>query len=205
MWIAVYGGAGTIGSRIVAEAIDRDHQVTVITRTGTADLPAGARARKGDAADADDVAKVASEHDVIVSAIGPSRSGARVEVFLTALRRLAENVGSHRLIVVGGSGLLYVAPGLRLLDTAGFPPAYRHEALAQLAALEQLRDGGGFVDWVYVSPAPVTTPGQRTGQYKIGSDMVLNNHISAEDYAVAILDEIERPRHRREQFAVSAS
>lgn len=204
MRIAVYGGAGTIGTRIVREALDRDHQVTVVGRSKPKDVPAGATAREGDAADGDDVAKVSSEHDVIVSAIGPSRTGARVEVFLTALRRLAENVGSHRLVVVGGSGLLYVAPGLRLLDTADFPAAYRHEALAQLAALEQLKDGGGFVDWVYVSPAPITTPGKRTGRYRLGSDMVLDDHISAEDYAVAVLDEIERPRHRREQFAVSA-
>jgi putative NADH-flavin reductase len=204
MRIAVYGGAGTIGSRIVAEALERDHQVTAIGRTRAAEVPKGAKARVGDAADGDDVAKVSSEHDVVVSAIGPSRSGARVEVFLKALRRLAENVGTHRLIVVGGSGLLYVAPGLRLLDTATFPPAYRHEALAQLAALEQLKDGGGFVDWVYVSPAPITAPGRRTGHYSLGSNMVLKDSISAEDYAVAILDEIERPRHRREQFAVSS-
>jgi putative NADH-flavin reductase len=204
MRIAVYGGAGTIGSRIVAEALDRDHEVTVITRSKAVGVPHGATARVGDAADGGDVAKLASEHDVIVSAIGPSRSGVRAEVFLNALRRLAENVGTHRLIVVGGSGLLYVAPGLRLLDTAGFPAAHRHEALAQLAALEQLKNGGGFVDWVYVSPAPKTRPGQRTGRYRIGSDMLLNDHISAEDFAVAILDEIERPRHRREHFAVSS-
>lgn len=204
MRIAVYGGAGTIGTRIVREALDRDHEVTVIGRRKPVDIPPGATARAGDAADGDDVAKVSSENDVIVSAIGPSRTGTRVEVFLTALRRLGENVGTHRLVVVGGSGLLYVAPGLRLLDKPDFPPAYRHEAQAQLAALEQLKDGGGFVDWVYVSPAPITMPGPRTGRYRVGSDMVLGNHISAEDYAVAILDEIERPRHRREQFTVSA-
>jgi len=204
MRIAVYGGAGTIGSRIVAEALDREHQVTVITRGTAPDVPLGAWARRGDAADGDDVAKVASEHDVVVCAIGPSRTGVRAEVFLMAVRRLAENVGTHRLVVVGGSGLLLVAPGLRLLDTATFPQQYRHEATAQLAALEQLKDGGGFVDWVYVSPAPVTTPGQRTGHYRIGGDTLLGDFISIEDYAVAILDEIERPRHRREQFTGSS-
>jgi putative NADH-flavin reductase len=203
MRIAVYGGAGMLGSRIVREALDRDHKVTVIGRSRPEVSP-GPVARTGDAADGDDVAKVSSEHDVIVSAIGPSRTGARVEVFLNALNTLSRNVGTHRLIVVGGSGLLYVAPGLRLLDTADFPPAYRHEALAQLAALEQLKDGGGFVDWVYISPAPITLPGHRTGHYRVGSDMLLGNHISAEDYAVAVLDEIERPQHRREQFAVSS-
>ncbi len=82
MRIAVYGGAGAIGSRIVAEALDRDHQVTVITRTKATNVPRGAKTRVGDAADANDVAKVSAEHEVIVSAIGPSRIGVRVEVFL---------------------------------------------------------------------------------------------------------------------------
>lgn len=203
MRIAVYGGSGAIGSRVVVEALRRDHVVTVVTRHPTA-VPAGAVARIGDAADGDDVAKVAAEYDVVVSAIGPSRTGERVERFLNALRSLADNVGTRRLIVVGGSGSLYVAPGLRLLDTSGFPPAMRYEALAQLAALEQLKNGGGFVDWVYVSPAPMTTPGQRTGTYRSGSDSVLGDYISVEDLAVAVVDEIERPRHRRQRFTVSA-
>ncbi len=203
MRIAVYGGAGMIGSRIVAEGLARDHAMTVVTRSPAVGLPAGAVARVGNAADGDDVAKVASEYDVVVSAIGPSRTGARVELFLDALSSLVDNVGTRRLIVVGGAGSLQVAPGLRLVDTPEFPPEHRHEALAQLAALELLRRGGGFVDWVYVSPAPITTPGRRTGTYRVGSDSVLGDFISAEDYAVAVLDEIERPRHRRERFAVS--
>lgn len=204
MRIAVYGGAGVIGSRIVAEALGRDHGVTVISRTAGISPPEGADARVGDAADGDDAAKVASEHDVVISAIGPSRTGVRPEVFLEALRTLAQNVGTHRLVVVGGAGSLYVAPGLRLVDTGGFPRYLRAEALAQLAALDQLQGGGGFVDWVYVSPAPLMTPGLRTGRYRVGSDMVISDFISAEDYAVAILDEIERPKHRREQFAVAS-
>lgn len=204
MRIAVYGGGGMVGSRIVAEALFRDHQVSVITRRGLPDVPPGVVSRTGDAADADDVAKVSSEHDVIVSAIGPSRVGERVEVFLGALRTLAQNVGSHRLVVIGGAGSLFVAPGLRLLDTSGFPLQNLHEARAQLAALEQLKHGGGFTDWVYVSPAPITTPGQRTGSYRLGSDMVLGDFVSAEDLAVAVLDEVDRPAHRREQFAVSS-
>lgn len=203
MRIAVYGGAGELGSRIVAEALDRDHLVTVVTRHSSA-TPAGAVARIGDAADADDVAKVAAEYDVVVSAIGPSRTGERVERFLSALRTLAENVGTRRLVVVGGAGSLLVAPGLRVMDAPGFPPAFRHEALAQLAALEQLKTGGGFVDWVYVSPAPLTTPGQRTGTYRSGADSRLGDYISAEDFAVAVVDEIEQPRHRRQRFTVSA-
>ncbi len=203
MRLAVYGGAGQVGSRITAEALARDHRVTVVTRHPAANVPGGAVARIGDAGDAGDVAKLAAEHQVVVSAIGPSRGGVRPELFLGALRTLAENVGTHRLVVVGGAGSLYVAPGLRLIDTVDFPPEFHAEAGVQLAALEQLKHGGGFVDWVYVSPAPYTAPGERTGEYRLGSDMVVGERISMEDYAVAVLDEIERPKHRREQFTVS--
>lgn len=205
MRIAVYGGAGMIGSRIVAEAVSRRHQVTVLTRAGRVDeLPAGAVAQPGDAGDGDDVARIASGHDVVVSAIGPSRTGDRAEIYLEALRTLAANVGTRRLVVVGGAGSLYVAPGLRLLDAPGIPAEYLHEARAGLAALRQFKKGGGFVDWVFVSPAPEVGPGERTGLYRVGSDMVMGQWVSAEDFAVAILDEIEKPAHRREQFCVSS-
>lgn len=203
MRIAVYGGSGTFGSRIVWEALSRDHEVTVVTRTAPQAPAPGAVCRLGTAADADDVAKVASEHDVVVSAIGPSRVGGRVDSFLSALRTLAANVATRRLVVVGGAGSLTIAPGLRLMDSPTFPRSQRHEALAQLAALEQLLRGGGFVDWVYISPAPVTIPGRRTGTYRVGSDAVLGDFLSVEDYAVAVVDEIERPRYRRQRFAVA--
>jgi uncharacterized protein len=201
--IALYGASGMVGSRIAAEALARDHAVTAISRSGSTDVPVGSTPRKGDAADADDVARVASEHDVVVSAIGPSRTGGRHEVFLRALATLGENVGSRRLIVVGGSGGLYVAPGLRLLDTPGFPESSKPEAITQAAALELLKDTGALLDWVYVSPAPFIGPGERRGTYRRGVDMVLGDQISAEDFAVAIVDEVEQPKHHRSRFCVS--
>jgi len=203
MRVALYGGTGMIGSRIAKEALSRDHQVTTISRTPSNDVPIGARARTGDAADADDVARVAAEHDVVVSAIGPSRTGARPQIFLHALACLAENVGTRRLVVVGGSGSLEVAPGLRLLDRPGYPAASRPEALTQAAALELLKDTGAIVDWVYVSPAPLIQPGGRTGRYRIGIDVPVGDSISAEDFAVAIVDEIEVPRFHRIRFNVA--
>ncbi len=203
MKIALYGASGMMGSRIAAEAVARDHAVTAITRSGSVDVPAGAKPRKGDAADGDDVARIASEHDVVVSAISPSRTGGRHEVFLQTLSILAKNVGTRRLLVVGGSGSLYAAPGLRLLDTPTYPPAARAEAVTQLAALELLKDTGALLDWVYVSPAPFTAPGERRGTYRRGGDTVLGEQISAEDFAVAILDEIEHPRYHRARFCVA--
>ncbi len=203
MKIALYGASGMLGSRIAAEALARDHDVTAITRSGSTDVPVGATPRTGDAADGDDVARIASEHDLVISAIGPSRTGVRHEVFLHALATLGENVGSRRLIVVGGSGSLYAAPGLRLLDTPTYPAAARAEALTQLAALELLKDTGALLDWVYVSPAPFTAPGERRGTYRRGGDTVLGEQISAEDFAVAVLDEVEHPRYHRSRFCVA--
>lgn len=203
MRIALYGGTGMIGSRIALEALSRDHHVTTISRNLSSDVPIGAQARTGNAGDADDVARVAAEHDVVVSAIGPSRTGARPQIFLHALACLAENVGTRRLVVVGHAGSLEVAPGLRLLDSPGFPAAYLAEALTHTAALELLKDTGAIVDWVYVSPAPGIGPGERTGIYRMGIDMPVGDWITAEDYAVAIVDEIEVARFHRVRFNVA--
>lgn len=124
-------------------------------------------------------------------------------VFLDAISVLAENVGSRRLVIVGGAGSLQVAPGLRLMDLARFPSAYRPEAVTQAAALELLRDTGALADWVYVSPAPAIGPGERLGRYRIGRESPIGDFISAEDFAVAIVDEIETPRFRRTRFNVA--
>ena len=203
MKIALYGGSGMVGSRIADEAVARDHRVTLITRSGTGDVPPGCVLRRGDAGDGDDVARVAAEHDVVISAIAPSRTGGRHKVFLEVVATLAENVGSRRLVVVGSAGSLEVAPGLRLVDAPGFPPAARAEALTHAAALDLLRDSGALLDWVYISPAPFLAPGERTGRYRTGLDTIFGDQVSAEDFAVAVLDEIEQPRHRRDRFAVA--
>ena len=197
MRIAVYGGPGRVGSRIVAEALARDHRVTAISRTLSGDIPDHARPRVGDAADGDDVAKVASEHDVVVSAIGPSRTGGRPRTFVQAIETLCVNVGTRRLVVVGHGGGLEVAPGLRLLDTAAYPADLRPEALVHLDVLEALRDAGGLVDWLYFAPAPSMTDGPRTGRYRLGLDTAIGDEISRDDYALAVADELETPHHRR--------
>jgi putative NADH-flavin reductase len=201
MKVALYGATGTIGFRIAAEALARGHDVTALSRTPAA-VPPGATARAGDAGDADDVARIAAEHDVVVSAIGPSRTGERHQVFLHALSVLAENIGTRRLVVVGGSGSLQVAPGLRLMDTPGFPSRHLAEAVTQAAALQLLKDTGALLNWVYISPAPTIEPGQRTGTYRVGLEIPVGDWITTEDFAVAVVDEIEVPRFRRIRFNV---
>jgi hypothetical protein len=201
--IALYGASGMLGSRIAAEAIARDHAVTGINRSGSSDVPAGCNLRKGDAGDADDVARIAAEHDVVVSAIAPSRAGGRPEAYLQTMAILGENVGRRRLIVIGHAGSLFVAPDLRLMDSPGIPEEAKPEARTQLATLELLKDTGALLDWVYISPAPFIAPGERRGTYRRGVDMVLGDQISAEDFAIAVLDEVERPKHHRSRFTVA--
>jgi putative NADH-flavin reductase len=203
MKIALYGATGVLGSRIAAEAVSRGHVVTALSRTKGAVVPEGARARTGDAGDADDVARIAAENDVVVSAIGPSRTGERHQMFLHALSVLAENVGTRRLVVLGGAGSLQVAPGLRLMDTPGFPSRSLPEAVTQAAALELLKDTGALANWVYISPAPAIGPGQRTGLYRVGLETPVGDWISAEDFAVAVVDEIEVPRFHRTRINVA--
>ncbi len=200
--IAVYGATGMIGSRVVAEALSRGHEVIGITRSG-GPLPAEVQAVKGDAGDTGLTARIAGEVDVVVSAIGPSRTGGDRREYLAHLRNLAETLGSARLIVVGGAGSLLV-DGKLLLDHPEFPEIYRAEALIGAEALEYVRGLGEGVDWTFFSPAPVIHPGERTGVYVSGTDSPVGDSISAEDYAVALIDEIERPAHRRGRFTAAS-
>lgn len=191
-----------IGSRVVAEALARGHEVTGITRS-VGDLPAGVRAVQGEAGDAALAKRIAGENDVVVSAIGPSRTGGDRREYLAQIRALAEGLGDARLVVVGGAGSLLV-DGKRLVDDPGFPEIYRAEALIVAEALDYLRGLGDVSDWTFLSPAPVIQPGERTGSYKVAADSPAGESISAEDYAVALLDEIERPAHRRRRFTVAS-
>jgi uncharacterized protein len=201
MKIAIYGASGMIGSRVAAEALARGHEVTGITRSGGA-LPAGAHAVSGSAGDADLAKRIAAEADGVVAAIGPSRTGGDRREYLAQLHTLVETLGGARLIAVGGAGSLLVGGG-RLVDQPGFPEIYRAESLIGAEALEYLRGLGDGTDWTYFSPAPVIQPGERTGAYRSAGDSPAGDSISAEDYAVALVDEIERPAHRRERFTAA--
>ena len=202
MRIAVYGATGMIGSQIVAEALARGHEVTGVTRSG-GELQAGVVAVAGDAGDTGLTKRIASEADVVVSAIGPSRTGGDRREFLAQLRNLAESLGSARLLVVGGAGSLLV-DGQRLVDHADFPEIYRAESLIGAESLDYLRGLGDDVDWTYLSPAPLIQPGERTGGYRVALDSPAGESISAADYAIAMLDEIDRPAHRRQRFTVAS-
>lgn len=191
MKILLIGATGMIGSRIAAEARRRGHEVTGVTRSG-----AEGTAR----AEASDAAAVAG-HDAAVLSVPPPRDGSETTGPLLAITRGVldglREAGVRRLIVVGGAGSLEVAPGVRLVDTPEFPEIYKNEALAAAEQLGVIRAEAGDLDWTFISPAAVIQPGERTGVFRLGGDQLLtdgegNSTISAEDYAVALVDELEK-------------
>lgn len=203
MKIAVYGATGQVGSKVVAEAVRRGHDVTAVTRQ-EAPAPPGATAVVGNAADVDAVREVAAAHDVVVSAVGPSRiPGDDPEAFVDVVRGLTTAVGSTRLVVVGGAGSLLAPSGAMLIDTPDFPDEFKAEARAQVHALDVLRDTGPDLDWTYVSPAPIVDDGDRTGAYVSGLDEPAGLRLTFADWAVALLDEIDKPAHQRQRFTVA--
>lgn len=196
MKIAVYGATGAIGSAVVEEAKARGHEVTGISRRGSDGQLAG------DALDADFATEVAEKHDVIVSAIGPSRVSDDGTRFVDSIANLVDTLGNRRLVVVGGAGSLQV-DGVRLVDSPHFPDVYKAEALKGAATLALLREATADVDWTYLSPAPVIAPGERTGSYNVELETPAGEQISIADYAIALVDEIDNPQHVRERFTVA--
>lgn len=200
MHVAVIGASGRVGSRIVRELVDRGHTVTGICRhpENVAKL-AGVTARRGDVLDRDGLADLVRGHDAVVSSVMCLQSDPGI--LLDAMRAS----GVKRYLVVGGAGSLEVAPGLRLIDSPEFPPDYKPEAGAGAAFYDLLLTVDDL-DWTFVSPSYVFVPGERTGQFRLGTHELLMKDgvstISFEDYAIALVDEIERPRHVKGRFTV---
>jgi putative NADH-flavin reductase len=189
-----------VGSRIVRESLRRGHEVTAISRTGAG--VRGATARSADLADADTFADVARNHDAVVLATVPSRTGGDHGEWLSAMKSAFNNAGATRLLVVGGAGSLEVG-GVRLCDAPNFPEPYRPEARTMAAAFDAVRAAPETLDWTMLSPAPALVPGERTGRYVTAVDTPAGAAISVEDFAVAMLDEIESPSHRRARFTAA--
>jgi len=202
MRIALIGATGFIGSRLLAELVRRGHRVTAIARN-PAKVPAGpgVSAKAADIHEEEGLAAALAGHDAVISSVHFSASDPLK--LLSAVKRS----GAARYLVVGGAGSLEVAPGLKLYDTDDFPAQYRDEAKRGGAYLERL-EGEGELDWTFLSPAALIEPGERTGRFRLGRDQLLldgagQSRISAEDYAVAMIDELERPAHRRQRFTVA--
>ncbi|MFK0159817.1 NAD(P)-dependent oxidoreductase [Streptomyces sp. NPDC090493] len=211
--IALFGATGTIGARILDEALRRGHLVTAVVRDPaklTRNDPE-LTVVTGDVLDPESVAEVAEGQDVVVSAVGGGdgpghiatiRPG--VESLVTGIRGLGEP--APRLVLVGGAGSLRTPDGTLVWDAEGLPEFLLQIMHAHGDALDFCRTVSD-VRWTSLSPAATIEPGERTGVYRIAKeDLIIaedgSSRISAEDYAVALLDEIEQPRHTGERFTV---
>ena len=201
MRVSLIGATGNAGSRILAELVRRAHRVTAIVRhpEGVPRLD-GVIARQCDANRADDLASLLTDHDVVVSSLHFLHGEA--DKLIDAVRQARV----PRYVVVGGAGSLDNGNGVMLIDAGGVPAPYQAESRAGCNFLDSLRQTRDL-DWTFLSPSAQFVPGERTGVFRIGADTALRDAggrswISYEDYAVALVDEIEQPRHSKSRFTV---
>lgn len=211
MKLALFGATGSIGSRILDEALQRGHEVVAVARDPAklAQKP-GLTAVAGDITDPGSYTSALDGADAAVVSVSPrgNTTGAQLNALAETLLAKLPASGVKRLFWVGGAGSLEVAPGVRLVDTPEFPAEYKAEALALGEVLDTLRASDGAVDWTFVSPPILIHPGERTGNYRLGGDQVLfdadgKSEISNEDYAVALLDRIESNDAPRKRVTVA--
>lgn len=208
MKVALYGATGKSGSRILKELISRGHKVIAIARNPSkVPQPDGSvLVRQDDLSDPQKIAAAVAGADAVVSAYAPPHDDSDAIVGVTQRQVEALKPGTKtRLVVVGGAGGLNVAPGVTLVDSGYLPEAYLPIARAHVRALDVLKASDS--DWTYLAPAAYFEPGERTGKFRLGKDELIadeeqQSRISMEDYAIALVDELERPRHRRQRFSV---
>ncbi|MFI6846401.1 NAD(P)-dependent oxidoreductase [Kitasatospora sp. NPDC050467] len=211
MRITVFGATGNVGSRVIAEALARGHQVTAVVRDPSRPhgLPAEATIATGDARNAEDVTRLAAGRDVVISATRPA-PGSEGELATATKGLLAGLAGTGvRLLAVGGAGSLTLpgGNGATVVDGPDFPAGWLPIALACSEQLALYR-ADTAVDWAYLSPAALLAPGERTGRYRLGRDELVvdaagTSAISMEDLAVVLLDEAEHPAHHRTRFTAA--
>ena len=200
MKIAVYGATGMVGSRIVSEALSRGHQITAVSRSGQ--QVEGADVRAADLGDGAAYRELGASHDAVVIAVPPSRTGGDHQEYLDAFEQITETLIPARLLVVGGAGATEVN-GVRLVDTPDFPQEYAAEARTCAEVYDMFTSVSGL-SWTVAAPAPVIAPGQRTGSYTLGTDSPAGDYVSAQDFAVAVLDELENPAHENRRMSVGS-
>ncbi len=211
--IVLIGASGFVGSAILNEALDRGIKVTAIVRNPenikitNADLTV----LKADVSDAGSMAEILKEADAVISAYNPGWANPNIyEETLKVYPQILEGVkkaGVKRLLIVGGAGTLFVAPGIRIVDSGAIPAEIMGgvKSLGEfyLNTLMYEKD----IDWVFFSPAGNIAPGERTDKYRLGKDDLIvdekgESNISVEDYAKAMVDELENPAHHRERFTI---
>ena len=213
MKIALIGATGFVGAAVLTELLSRGHQVTALARTpAKLASQAGLTVVAADVLDPQQVAKAVAGTEAIISAYNPGWTEPKIyDLFLQGSQAIldgAKQAGVKRVLAVGGAGSLFVAPGLQLVDTPPFPAEYKQGALAARELLNRLYKETAL-DWTFLSPPIALAPGERSGKYRVGADELLPGvgdapaGISVADLAVAIVDEIEAPKHVQKRFTVA--
>ncbi|MGO8916594.1 MAG: NAD(P)-dependent oxidoreductase [Stellaceae bacterium] len=210
MKLALIGATGRVGSRLLAEALARGHDVTAISRHPEKLAPhPRLRAVAGDVFDSDGLAALLRGSDAVIHAYAPPRDIDRTAAQIRATQSLIaalKQAGVRRILAVGGAGTLESAPGVRVMDTPELPREWMGGAVST-AQVKYLLEKERELEWTSLSPSLWLEPGQRTGKFRLGTDQILRDqdgrsHISFEDYAVAMIDELETPRHSFRRFTV---
>jgi hypothetical protein len=198
--VALIGASGNVGTRILKELISRGHVVTGIARhPDKIEKIEGVTPVAGDTHDKEKLASILKGHDVVISAVR------FLDTDPEELIQAVKDSGVKRYIVVGGAGSLEVAPGKMVIDQPDFPDAFKPEASKGVVFLDVLKKAEDL-EWTFLSPSAMFTPGERTGVFRLGKDQLLSNEngssISFEDFSIALVDELEKPQHIRERFTV---
>jgi len=203
MNILLIGATGMIGAEIASEARRRSHSLTAISRSGGEGIEAA------NASDTARIAQLAAGHDAVVMAVStPHDDGAPLLAAGASIIKATRTAGVRRLVVVGGAGGLLLPDGGRVVDATWFPEEFKTVALAHVDLLELIHDKAGDLDWTYISPPPLIQPGERIGRYTSGENRVVSDSegvstISVEDYAMALLDELEQGTNIGNQMTVA--
>lgn len=211
--IVLIGASGFIGSAILKEALDRGHHVTGIVRNPErVDIVhPNLVVRKADVSSAETTAKLCKGADAVISAYNPGWKNPDIagETLKTypAILEGVKKAGVIRFLIVGGAGTLFVSPGMRLMDSGAIPDVVLPPVKALGSFYLDILTNEKEVDWVFFSPAGTIAPGERTGKFRLGKDDLVrdaagNSRISVEDYAVAMIDELETRAHHKERFTI---
>jgi putative NADH-flavin reductase len=201
MKIALVGATGNVGIRLISELTRRGHHVTAIARhPEKLQGRASVSPVSGDVQNENALAAMLAGHDVVIHSVKFLSTNAPKIIAATKMAKVP------RLLVVGGAGSLEVSPGLILVNSPDFPAEYKPEALAGVEFLNVLRKEKEL-DWTFLSPSYFFAPGERTGKFRLGKDQLLvaadgQSRISTEDFAIALVDELEQPKHARQRFTV---
>jgi putative NADH-flavin reductase len=207
MHIALYGATGKSGSRILTELLSRGHAVSAVVRDPAKLAPQPhLTIVQGDVSSVDAISEKIKGVDAVVSAYGPPPDDTDQVIFATEnLIAAVKKAHIPRLIIVGGAGSLEVAPGVTVISSGHIPAEWLPIAVSHAKVLDLVKQSD--INWTYFSPAGFFVPGERTGKFRLGADQLIANEqgdsrISLEDYAIALVDELEKPQHERKRFTI---